>query len=151
MGGFAVTSLGAVLSAVAHLTSGDFASGALKGELESLLYPASSMAAVFAWWFLSKVFVNGAEQRKLVLFALLGLAVQGLLLSTLDFIIFLPLTVLTTNWGSTVNTLEPYAVAVGSALTTIGFAIMAITYPHHLDAEGLAADAGTDPAMEVTT
>ena len=90
-------------------------------NMSSLIF--ASFTAIVAWWFLSRIVANTPDQMSLIRKAYLGLALQALLLSS-NFVIYL-VSFPDFSWASA----STWGYALGTISTTIGFFLMATSYP----------------------
>jgi hypothetical protein len=119
--GFVLVAAGALTTLIQFL-----ADGALKLDsnfvIEEFAVTLSTVAALFAWWFLAQVVAKVDTDKKLVRRALTGLALQQVLLAISAFAIVVLFNAI--SWEVIAELLS----GAGSLLISLGFLQMLLTY-----------------------
>jgi hypothetical protein len=110
------------------MTYGGFWSEPVRDIVQQFLFPLSTVAALVAWWFLSRIFAIGSHERSLARKAFSTLAIESLLVSGTYLVILVPGTVSFTSARLAVMSLFPWVVALGALVEAIGFILMIVAY-----------------------
>jgi hypothetical protein len=110
------------------MTFGGFWSEPVRDTIQQFLFPLGTVATLVAWWYLSRIFAIGTDQRSLVRKAFTALTVESLLVSGTYLVIIIPETVSFSSARLAVISLFPWVIAFGALIEAIGFILMLVAY-----------------------
>jgi hypothetical protein len=116
--GFVLLALGGIVNFAVLVSNNYFGGGNMRADLQLFAIPISSIAALWAWWFLCKIATTESAHAPLFKKAFLGLALQSLCLG-LVFVNFLWM-----SPGLDKYTTSAWLEAIGQASVAIGFFLM---------------------------
>jgi len=80
VGGFALVALGGIVNFAVLASNNYFGEGNVRADLQLFTVPISSIAALWAWWFLGKIATAESAHAPLFKKAFLGLSLQNIFL-----------------------------------------------------------------------
>jgi len=119
LAGFVLVAVGATVDLLVLTSNGYFDSSNFRANLQVFSLPLASLAACWAWWFLSKIAAEKSDQRPLFQRAFLGLMLQSLCLC----ITYVNLLWTDPNFDRFTSSLWIQVAGLGA--TAIGFFLMA--------------------------
>ena len=119
--GFVVVAAGSLTTLIQWLVEGQLRYSS-NFDIEEFAVALSSLAALFAWWFLSQVIANIHSDTQLVGSALAGLAIQQVFLAVSAFAIVFLFNAI--SWQLVAESLS----GAGSLLISLGFLTLMLTY-----------------------
>jgi hypothetical protein len=119
--GFVVVAAGSLTTLIQFLSDGELRFSS-NFDIQEFAVVLSTLAALFAWWFLAQFISKVDSESQLVRKALAGLAVQQVLLAIGAFAIVILFNVI--SWEVVAESLS----GAGSLLISLGFFTMMLTY-----------------------
>jgi len=120
--GFALTALGSVVNMVQLVNHGYLSQGSFRADIQLIALPLASLAALWAWWMLSKVATLVSDHDVLFRGAFIGLMVESLCICA-EYVNLL--------W-STPNfnqfNIPIWIQGLGSLVTAVGFSLMSLAF-----------------------
>jgi hypothetical protein len=116
--GFALVALGAIVNFAVLVSSNYFGEANGRADLQLFAVPLSSLAALWAWWFLSKIATVESAHAPLFKRAFLGLSLQNICLC----LVFVD--VLSVSAGLDKYTASLWLQVLGQASSAVGFFLM---------------------------
>ena len=130
--GFVLLATGAIINLVHQSTGGYFNDTSFSWASEAVLSPLTSVAALWAWWWLTQVTVSGAQQAKVMRRGLYGLALQYLCYFALMVAMLTSVSAPSRNWS---NLAQWWVQGLGAALTCGGFFVSARNLRPYLETD----------------
>jgi general stress protein CsbA len=149
--GFVLIAAGALTILISDLVGAGFRPLGTAYTIEEFASPAGTVSSGVAWWFLSKLFARGAEDRRLAHQALVWLAVESLCAAVLSFVELIEYHSLHFAGGlTTAFTIAPWIIGIGAVSQTVGFLLMMTSYSKnpHVNASLAAYDHAVDEEGE---
>ena len=132
--GFVIVAAGVLTILISDLVSADFHLFGTAYVIEDFASPAGTVSGAVAWWFLSKLFAHGAEDRRLARQAFMWLAMESLFAATVSFVELIEYhSIHFANGLTTAFTIAPWVIGIGAVVQTVGFLLMMSSYwenPH---------------------
>ena len=141
--GFVLVAAGALTILISDLVAAGFRPLGTAYTIEEFASPAGTVSAGVAWWFLSKLFARGAEDRRLAHQAFVWLAIESLCAAVLSFVELIEYHSIHFAGGlTTAFTVAPWIIGIGAVTQTVGFLLMMASYSKnpHLNASLVAFD-----------
>ncbi len=120
--GFSLTALGSIVNLVVLVDHGYLDQGSVRADVQLIVLPLGSLAALWAWWLLSKMTALISDHASLFKSAFIGLMVESL------FLCLYYVTVLWSWQGLVQFTWQLWMQAFGAGATAVGFLLMALTF-----------------------
>jgi hypothetical protein len=154
--GFIITVAGILTNWISTLTVSTFGDFGVANTIDQVVYPLTALSTLIAWWFLSSLFAQGTEHRRLACRAFLWLAIESLLSSVIYFSTFLEFqSIELNNARIAIATIAPWVEVVGSIVETVGFVLMMVSYaknpqlnPSLVAFDGAIGEVGDDVALQ---
>ncbi len=134
--GFAVSAASGVISYLTTVTQRGYNFSGLRIVVIPLLNPLTMIAALFAWWWLTKLEATDEIQRTILRRAYLVFAVQYLLTSVLILFIITPFR----SFGGFWMTSEFWFELIGACFSALGLFLLSRTLGARREADDLVAD-----------
>lgn len=119
--GFALTALGAIVNLV-QLVSRDYLSEGFRNDIQLIALTLGSLAALWAWWFLSTIATSVSGHDALFRSAFIGLMVESLCLCA-EYLNVLGLTPIFSQFSW-----QFWLEGLGSLVTAMGFFLMSCAF-----------------------
>lgn len=121
--GFALMAVGLSITLVRQADQGLFGvTNSLSWDLETVLSPLMAMVAVWAWWWMTKIRVTGAEQTTILRRALYGFSVQYLIYAIVIVVMVTSVHSFLADWW---NLDQLWIAGLGATCTSLGFFVAA--------------------------
>ena len=133
--GFVVSATSGVISYVNDVTQRGYYFSGLRVVVIPVLNPLITIAAVFAWWWLTRLEANDELQRTILRRAYLAFAVQYLLTSILYLFVITPFRTFGGFWMTSVL----WFALVGALLSALGLFLYSRTLAPRRDNDELSA------------
>lgn len=127
--GFALTALGAIVNLV-QLVSRDYLSESFRNDVELIALTLGSLAALWAWWFLSMIAISVSEHDSLFRSAFIGLMVESLCLCA-EYLNVLGSTPVFSQFSW-----QFWLEGLGSLVTAMGFFLMSRAFSSRSESQG---------------
>jgi hypothetical protein len=131
--GFALVALGGIVSFAVLVSNNYFGQGDFRAVLQLFVVPLSSIAALWAWWFLSKIATVESAHAQLFKKAFLGLSLQNICLGLVY------IDVLSVSPRIDQFTSSQWLEALGMASSAVGFFLMSREFSNRETANEEAA------------
>jgi hypothetical protein len=136
--GFVLSATSGVISYLDNVTRRGYHFSGLRVIVIPLLNPLITIAAVFAWWWLTRLVANDDIQRTILRRAYLAFAVQYLLTSLLLLFIITPFQTFGGFWMTSVLWFD----LVGASVSALGLLLYSRTLGQRRDNDELVAAVG---------
>lgn len=127
--GFALTALGSIVNMIQLLDHGYLSEGSFRADVQLVVLPLGSLAALWAWWVLSKIATLISDHASLFRSAFIGLMVESLCLCV-EYVNLLWSTPSLSQY-----TWPLWIQGFGSVATAVGFLLMSLAFSNRLDAD----------------
>jgi hypothetical protein len=121
--GFTLMAVGSIITFVRQADQGYFGvTNSLRWDLEAVFSPLMTMVALWAWWWMSKIRVSGAEQTTNLRRALYGFSVQFLIYAVAMVTEVTSVHSFLADWW---NLDQLWIAGLGATCTSLGFFVAA--------------------------
>ena len=136
--GFVLSAAAAVISYLNTVTQRGYHFNGFRVVVLPMLNPLLTIAAVFAWWWLTRVEIGDEGQRRNLHRALIAFAVQYMLLACLYALILFPLQSLGDFWMTT----SFWSDLVGAFVSSLGLVLLSLTFRSRATVESAISESG---------
>jgi len=134
--GFVVSALAQLISYFFNISTGGYQFSSFRVVIDPMLAPLTTIAAVVAWWWLTKLEARDDAQRTILGRAYLFFAIQYVITAATFNFIFTPIH----NFGSYWVTSALWFGLVGALVSSLGLFLMSRSLAAHSEGDATSSD-----------